>query len=63
MTPPEKFPASDAIETAATAWLARRDRTLTAAEQDAYLQWLREDPRHAAAQLQALSQAHFLEGH
>ncbi len=49
MTPPEKFPASDAIETAATAWLARRDRTLTAAEQDAYLQWLREDPRHAAA--------------
>ncbi len=49
MTEPENFPASDAIETTATHWLARRDRTLTAAEQDAYLQWLREDPRHAAA--------------
>lgn len=49
MAEPENFPASDAIETTATHWLARRDRTLTAAEQDAYLQWLREDPRHAAA--------------
>lgn len=49
MAPPEKFPASEAIDATATAWLARRDRTLTAAEQDAYLQWLREDPRHAAA--------------
>jgi len=27
-------------------WLARRDRGLTAAEQDAFLQWLAEDPRH-----------------
>jgi Fe2+-dicitrate sensor, membrane component len=26
-------------------WLARRDRGLSPAEQDAYLQWLREDPR------------------
>jgi len=49
MALPEKFPASEAIDQTATAWLARRDRTFTAAEQDAYLQWLREDPRHAAA--------------
>jgi transmembrane sensor len=33
---------------AAADWLARRDRGLTAAEQDEYLQWLREDPRRAA---------------
>jgi len=49
MAVPEKSPPPDAIESAATAWLARRDRTLTAAEQDAYLEWLRADPRHAAA--------------
>jgi transmembrane sensor len=49
MAVPEKSPAPDAIESAATAWLARRDRTLTAVEQDAYLEWLRADPRHAAA--------------
>lgn len=49
MAEPENFPTSGSIEAAATAWLARRDRTLTPAEQDAYLQWLREDPRHAAA--------------
>jgi transmembrane sensor len=49
MAVPEKSPAPDAIESAATAWLARRDRTLTAAEQDAYLEWLRADPRHVAA--------------
>lgn len=30
-------------------WLARRDRGLTGAEQDEYLQWLREDPRRARA--------------
>ncbi len=31
----------------AAAWLARRDRGLTADEQDAYLQWLAADVRHA----------------
>ena len=41
--PPRDVPA------AAAEWLARRDRGLTAAEQDAYLQWLREDPGHGAA--------------
>lgn len=39
----------DAIAAAASAWLARRDRALTAAEQDEFLQWLREDPRHGQA--------------
>lgn len=33
---------------AAARWLARRDRGLAPAEQDEYLQWLRDDPRHAA---------------
>jgi transmembrane sensor len=45
-------PAATSTETiAATAadWLARRDRGLTAAEQDTYLTWLRSDPRHAEA--------------
>jgi transmembrane sensor len=31
---------------AAADWLARRDRGLTASEQDAFLQWLAQDPRH-----------------
>jgi transmembrane sensor len=45
-------PAATSAETiAATAadWLARRDRGLSAAEQDTYLTWLRSDPRHAEA--------------
>ncbi|MEO6243832.1 MAG: FecR domain-containing protein [Opitutaceae bacterium] len=44
--PSDKFAA---IEAAAAAWLARRDRQLTATEQDEYLEWLRADPRHAHA--------------
>jgi transmembrane sensor len=40
----------DAIRTEeASLWLARRDRGLSAEEQDAYLQWLKADPRNAAA--------------
>ncbi len=31
----------------ASLWLARRDRGLTPAEQDAYMQWLTADPSHA----------------
>ncbi|MEY2878849.1 MAG: hypothetical protein RLZZ15_1229 [Verrucomicrobiota bacterium] len=42
------FPG-DAFAAEAGAWLARRDRGLTGAEQDAFLQWLRADPRHRAA--------------
>jgi transmembrane sensor len=33
----------------AATWIARRDRGFTAAEQDEFLEWLRSDPRHAAA--------------
>lgn len=40
---------SEDIQQAASAWLARRDRGLTAAEQDAYLEWLRADPAHGQA--------------
>lgn len=45
----ERSPSSTAqAEQQAADWVARRDRGLTAAEQDDYLQWLREDPRRAA---------------
>lgn len=37
------------IAAEASAWVARRDRRLTPAEQDAFLQWLREDVRHRLA--------------
>ena len=45
-TPPA---STDTIDAAAAQWIARRDRGLTAAEQDDYMAWLRADPRHAAA--------------
>jgi transmembrane sensor len=41
---PEGDPAA-----AATAWLARRDRGFSAAEQDAFADWLAADPLHRAA--------------
>ncbi|MCX6934418.1 MAG: FecR domain-containing protein [Verrucomicrobia bacterium] len=45
-----QLPAStDTIDAAAAQWIARRDRGLSAAEQDDYMAWLRADPRHAAA--------------
>ena len=44
---PSEF--ADTPDAAAAAWLARRDRGLTPAEQDAYLVWLHADPRHADA--------------
>jgi len=46
---PFPAPRPDPVETAAAAWLARRDRGLTPREQDRYLEWLRADPRHAPA--------------
>ncbi len=46
---PPHAPAADAVAQHAADWLARRDRGLSAAEQDEYLQWLQRDPRHAAA--------------
>ncbi|MCX6941928.1 MAG: FecR domain-containing protein [Verrucomicrobia bacterium] len=45
---PSNAENSAPLEATASAWLARRDRGLTAAEQDAYLEWLRADPRHGA---------------
>jgi len=39
-------PAPSDIEAVATTWLARRDRGLTPAEQDGFLQWLAEDGRN-----------------
>lgn len=38
----------DAIAATAGAWLAKRDRGFTPAEQDAFLQWLQTDARHRA---------------
>ena len=43
---------SEGIQEAASVWLARRDRGLSAAEQDAYLEWLYASPRHGRAIVQ-----------
>jgi len=48
MSDPDSAP-SDNLDHSAAFWLARRDRGLTPAEQDAYLQWLRNDERHGLA--------------
>lgn len=45
--PHQPIPAE--ILDAASAWLARRDRGLTPAEQDEYMHWLGADPRHPEA--------------
>ncbi len=42
-------PIPPAVAEQAAAWLARRDRGLTPAEQDEYLHWLRANPRHTEA--------------
>ncbi len=42
-------PIPVAIAEAAAAWLAKRDRGLSPAEQDDYMQWLAADPRHPEA--------------
>lgn len=55
MQRPQPDPQRDAppaIAEQASLWLARRDRGLTAEEQDAYLQWLAADARHAEAMSQ-----------
>jgi transmembrane sensor len=44
--PPDQPWNSRAPTRTAAEWVARRDRGLTPAEQDAYLEWLRRDPRH-----------------
>lgn len=43
---------SDEIQEAASVWLSRRDRGLSAAEQDAYLEWLYRSPLHGRAIVQ-----------
>src|ERR1019366_6207071 len=43
------FNSQAKLDAEAADWLARRDRGLTPREQDAYLQWLREDERRPAA--------------
>ena len=43
---------SEQIQEAAASWLARRDRGLAAAEQDAYLEWLYRSPLHGRAIVQ-----------
>lgn len=44
--PEPDSPEAAARSEAAAEWLVRRDRGLTAAEQDEFLQWLAADPRH-----------------
>ena len=46
---PSSAPAPATVAQHAADWLARRDRGLSPAEQDEYLQWLQRDPRHASA--------------
>ncbi len=45
----EKKSGSSQIEIAASEWTVRLERGLSADEQDAYTQWLSEDPRHREA--------------
>jgi transmembrane sensor len=47
--PPTNPRSREAIATAAAQWVLRRDRGLTAAEQDEFSQWLAADPRHGDA--------------
>jgi transmembrane sensor len=50
MNRPRPDPRSrEEIATAAAQWVLRRDRGLTAAEQDEFSQWLAADPRHGEA--------------
>jgi transmembrane sensor len=48
----DQSPISEEIQDAASVWLSRRDRGLTAAEQDAYLEWLYRNPDHGRAIVQ-----------
>ena len=51
-SPQSHRPSSQALAEQASLWLARRDRGLTPAEQDDYMQWIVADPRHAEAMMQ-----------
>lgn len=50
-------PDPSALEHQAAAWAARKDRGLTAGEQDAFFQWLAADPRHGEHLAQQLATA------
>jgi transmembrane sensor len=50
--PQNHRPIPERIQKEASTWLARRDRGLTPAEQDEYIQWLRADSRHTEAMTQ-----------
>ena len=49
MKQPDNFPESNAVALQASGWLIKRDRGLTAAEQDEFFQWLAANPRHGEA--------------
>ena len=51
-SPQSHRPPPQALAEQASLWLARRDRGLTPAEQDDYMQWIVADPRHAEAIMQ-----------
>ena len=51
-SPQSHRPPPRALAEQASLWLARRDRGLTPAEQDDYMQWIVADPRHAEAMMQ-----------
>jgi transmembrane sensor len=46
---PSSARSADEIDQQAAEWLARRDRGFSPAEQDAFFQWLAEDPRNGDA--------------
>ena len=46
---PSNDPSKEGVEDQAASWVLRRDRGLSAEEQDAFSQWLGADPRHGAA--------------
>jgi transmembrane sensor len=47
--PDQPHAIPEEVQEAAATWLARRDRGLTAAEQDGYLEWLYANPVHGRA--------------
>ncbi|SDS04819.1 FecR domain-containing protein [Opitutus sp. GAS368] len=49
---PDSTIISEEIQDAASVWLSRRDRGLSAAEQDTYLEWLYASPLHGRAIVQ-----------
>jgi len=49
MNPAANFDETDPVALQAAGWLIKRDRGLTAVEQDEFFQWLGADPRHGEA--------------